>query len=77
MGGGQEIPVQVREAGNGFGTWREEMRIAMGNALALMCWHGYRFLEDFSRRDFAWLMIGVVLAVVVIWGISRRRRRWF
>jgi uncharacterized membrane-anchored protein len=53
------------------------MRIAMGNALALMCWHGYRFLEDFSRRDFAWLMIGVVLAVVVIWGLSRRRRRWF
>jgi hypothetical protein len=53
------------------------MRIAMDNALVLIFWHGFRFLQDFSSRDLAWLLIGGFLAVVVIWGISRRRRRWF
>jgi hypothetical protein len=53
------------------------MRIAMSNALALVCRHDFRFLSDFSSRDFIWLLIGVVLAVVVMWTLSRRRRRWF
>jgi hypothetical protein len=52
------------------------MGIAMSNALALMRWHDSRFLQDFSSHDFAWLLIGVMLAVVVMWVISRRRRRW-
>jgi hypothetical protein len=52
------------------------MGIAMSNALALMCWHTFRFLQDFSSRDLTWLLIGAVLAVVVMWMISRRRRRW-
>jgi hypothetical protein len=53
------------------------MRIAMGNALALAGRHDFHFLDDFSSRDFFWLLIGVVLAVVVMWALSRRRRRWF
>ena len=53
------------------------MWIAMSNALALVRWHDSRFLQDFSGRDFAWLLIGVLLAVVVMWVISRRGRRWF
>jgi hypothetical protein len=53
------------------------MGIAMSNALAMMRWHDSRFLQDFSGRDFTWLLIGVLLAVVAMWVISRRRRRWF
>jgi hypothetical protein len=53
------------------------MRIATSNALALMRWHDFRFLQDFSGRDFAWLLIGVLLAVTIVAVISRRRRRWF
>jgi hypothetical protein len=53
------------------------MRIAMGTALALVGRHDFRFLNDFSSRDFAWLLIGAALAVLVMWAISRRRRRWF
>lgn len=54
------------------------MRLAMSNALAAMHWHNFRFLHnDFTGRDFTWLMIGVLLAVVVFWALSRRRRRWF
>ena len=53
------------------------MRVAMSNALALMRWHDIRFIQDFSGRDFAWLLIGVLLAVIAIWVFSRQRRRWF
>jgi hypothetical protein len=62
--------------GNEAGARREEMGITMNNALALMRLHSFRFLQDFSGRDFAWLLIGVFLAVLVCWAISRRRRRW-
>jgi hypothetical protein len=67
--------LSAREAGNEAELRRKEMRIAMSNAL--VCWHGFRFLSDFNSRDFFWLLIGVVLAVVVMWALSRRRRRWF
>ena len=63
--------------GNKATVRREEMSIAMSNALALMHWHVFRFLQDFNGRDFAWLLIGAALALVVFWVISRRRRRWF
>ena len=53
------------------------MGIAMSNALALVHFHDSRFLQDFNGRDFTWLLIGVMLAVVVMWVISRRGRRWF
>ena len=76
-GEGAEIPVLVRGAGNKATVRREEMYIAMSNALALMHWHNFRFLQDFSGRDLAWLLIGAALALVVFWVISRRRRRWF
>jgi len=59
------------------GARKDDMQIPMSNALALVRWHGARFLQDFSSRDFAWLLIGALLAVVVIWALSRRRRRWF
>ncbi|MGA2207746.1 MAG: hypothetical protein ABSG10_13545 [Terracidiphilus sp.] len=49
----------------------------MSSALALMYWHDFRFLQDFSGRDLAWLLIGASLALLVFWVISRRRRRWF
>jgi hypothetical protein len=49
----------------------------MSNALALMRWHDSGFLENFNGRDLAWLLIGALLALVVFWGISRHRRRWF
>jgi hypothetical protein len=67
----------AREAGNETEVRRKEMRIAMSNALALAGRHDFHFLDDFSSRDFFWLLIGVVLAVVVMWALSRRRRRWF
>jgi len=67
----------VREVGNEATVRREEMCIAMSNALALMHWHDFRFLHDFSGRDLAWLLIGASLALLVFWVISRRRRRWF
>jgi hypothetical protein len=53
------------------------MLIGMSNVLTLMCWQGYRFYQNFGSRDLAWLVIGVLLAAVVLWGYSRRRRRWF
>jgi len=49
----------------------------MSNVLALMHWRDFRFLEDFSSRDFAWLLIGVLLTLVAMWGYARRRRRLF
>jgi LPXTG-motif cell wall-anchored protein len=49
----------------------------MSNLLALMCWNDIRLFDNFSNRDFAWLLIGAALAVLVMWVISRRRRRWF
>ena len=66
----------MSEVGKATGAWGEEMGIAMSNALALVRVHDVRFLQDFSNRDFAWLLIGVMLAVVVMWVISRRGRRW-
>lgn len=63
--------------GNGTGVWREEMGIAMSNALALVRYHDSRFLQDFSGHDLFWLLMGVMLAIVVMWIISRRGRRWF
>jgi hypothetical protein len=54
------------------------MSIAMSNALAATSWRDFRFLHnDFTGRDFTWLVIGVLLAVVVTWALARRRRRWF
>lgn len=53
------------------------MRIAMSNALALMRWHDFRFLQNFSNRDLAWLLIGALLGGLAIWAFSRRRRRLF
>jgi LPXTG-motif cell wall-anchored protein len=53
------------------------MQIAMRNALALMRWHDFRFFQDFSSRDFAWLLIGALLALLATWAYSRRRRRLF
>ncbi len=53
------------------------MRIAMSNGLALMPERNFRFLQGFNGRDFAWLLIGVLLVVVAMWIISRQRRRWF
>ena len=53
------------------------MRMTMSSALALMRWHDSRFsLGGFTSGDFVWLLIGAFLAVLVIWGLSRRRRRW-
>jgi len=76
-GRGPEAAVQVHWAGNETGARRQEMRIAMSNALALMRWHDFRFLQDFSNRDLAWLLIGALLAGLAIWAFSHRRRRWF
>jgi hypothetical protein len=67
----------VHELGNETTVRSEEMCIAMSNALVLMHWQDFRFLQDFSSRDLAWLLIGVALTLVVFWVISRRRRRWF
>lgn len=53
------------------------MRIATSNALALMHWHYFPLLQNFSSRDFTWLLIGALLALAAMWVISRRRRRWF
>ena len=50
------------------------MWIAMSNTLALMRGHDLRFFQEFNHRDFAWLLIGVVLTVIVFWVIRRRRR---
>jgi LPXTG-motif cell wall-anchored protein len=52
------------------------MGMAMSNALAY--WHSFRFLNGgITQEDITWLLIGVVLAVVVMWVYQRRRRRWF
>ena len=60
------------------GPRREEMGIAMCNALALARWHGSRFFNGSFRGDDAtWLLIGLVLVVVVVLALRRRRRRWF
>jgi hypothetical protein len=56
---------------------RKDMQIAMSYALAMMCWEGFRYLQNFNSRDFFWLLIGVLLAVVTMVVISRRKRRWF
>jgi hypothetical protein len=77
IGDGTEIAVQARVACKEIGVRRNEMQMAMSYALALMCWYGFRYLQDFNGRDFFWLLIGVLLAVVTMVVISRRRRRWF
>jgi type IV secretory pathway component VirB8 len=53
------------------------MQSATSNALALIRWHDFRFFQDFGSRDFAWLLIGVLLTLATVAIISRRRRRWF
>jgi hypothetical protein len=54
------------------------MGMAMSNALALVRWHGFRSLTEGDTQDkFIWLIIGAALAVVVMWAVSRRRRRFF
>jgi LPXTG-motif cell wall-anchored protein len=55
---------------------RREMYFAISNGLAMISWRELRFLQDFSTRDFTWLLIGALLAGVAMWVISRRRRRW-
>ena len=67
----------MREVGNATVVRKEEVRIAMNNALALTRWHDLRFLQDFSSRDLTWLVIGALLAIGTMWVISRQRRRWF
>ena len=43
------------------------MYIAMSSALALMSWQDFRLLlGDLTGNGFAWLLIGVILAVVAI-----------
>jgi len=56
-----------------------EERDADGNELCAGAdvLYGFRYLQDFNGRDFFWLLIGVLLAVVTMVVISRRRRRWF
>jgi hypothetical protein len=56
-------------------VYGEEMRLAMSNAL--MRWRDSGFLQDFSDRDLAWLLIGALLALVAIWAVAHQRRRWF
>jgi hypothetical protein len=63
--------------GNETGARREEMQTAMCNALVMVRWQGFRTLQDFNGRDFVWLLVGALLTVVVMWALSRRRRRWF
>jgi hypothetical protein len=65
------------ELGNEAGVRRNEMLNAMTNALALMRWHDSGFLENFNGHDFAWMLIGASLALVVFWVVTRQRRRWF
>jgi hypothetical protein len=52
------------------------MAIAMINVMAMMRLQGFHFFEDFSSRDFVWLLIGVGLAVAAMWAVKRQRRRW-
>jgi hypothetical protein len=53
------------------------MGMAMSNALALLRWHGFRSLEEGDTQDkIVWLVIGVAVGVLVMWMISRQRRRW-
>ena len=74
---GRKIADHVRDARNEIGVRREEMQIATNNSLALICWHDFRFFQDFNSRDFVWLLIGALLALVAVAVIARRRRRWF
>lgn len=67
----------MEDVRNEIAARRKEMRMTMSNALALMRWRDSRFsLGGFTSGDIAWLLIGALLAVLVIWGLSRRRRRW-
>src|SRR5208337_5661546 len=59
------------------GTRREKMGNALSNMLALVWWRNFRFLHGGLHGDVIWLLIGVVLLIVVIWALSRRKRRWF
>jgi hypothetical protein len=53
------------------------MTIAMSNALALVRGNGLGgFFGDFRHGDLIWLGIGAVLLIVVVWALSRRKRRW-
>lgn len=77
VGSGAEIIVQAPVECREIGVERKDMQIAMSYALALMCWEGFRYLQNFNSRDLFWLLIGVLLAVVTMVIILRRRRRWF
>jgi LPXTG-motif cell wall-anchored protein len=54
------------------------MGIAICNALALAFWRGFEsFNSSLTTNNILWMLIGAVIAVLVMWVISRRRRRWF
>ena len=70
------LPIQRVDAGTA--VRRRKMGMAMGNALALMRVHSYRFFHNtMGFDDFTWLLIGVVIVLVVVMTIMQRRRRWF
>jgi hypothetical protein len=74
---GRHCAAQASDSADPTVTRRDKMQIAMSNALALMNWREFRFLQNFSSRDLAWLVIGVLLAMGVMFLLSRQRRRWF
>jgi hypothetical protein len=57
---------------------REEMGIAMSNALALARWHGLREFRHASQNTIIlWVLVGLVVLALLVWAVQRRRRRWF
>jgi hypothetical protein len=54
------------------------MNMAMSNAMALVRWHGFRSLEEGDTQEkIVWAAIGMAVGMLVMWAISRRkRRRW-
>lgn len=67
IGNGAEVTVLVREVGKEAAARRQEMSIAMSNALALTSWHDFRiFVGDFTGGGSVWLLIGFLLAIMVL-----------
>ena len=62
-----EIAGHVCEANQEANAQRQEMSIAISNALALISWHDFgSFLGNFTGGSAVWLLLGFLLAIVAL-----------
>jgi uncharacterized protein (TIGR03382 family) len=68
----------VADAGRLASATALKIEVQMSNALALVRWHGFRFLHGSTQNSVIfWVLAGMAALALFAWAIQRRRRRWF